>query len=116
VVCATSAPEIILPGSAVRAAMARRPARPLFLIDQALPRDIDPAVAELENVFLYNLDDLARIAEENRAAREAEMLKGRAIAGEKARALWQQVAEQVTAPSSPPASEPARTSASTSVP
>ena len=116
VVCATSAPEIILPGSAVRAAMARRPARPLFLIDQALPRDIDPAVAELENVFLYNLDDLARIAEENRAAREAETLKGRGIAGEKARALWQQLAAQVTAPSSTPASEPARTSASASAP
>jgi glutamyl-tRNA reductase len=96
--------------------MARRPARPLFLIDQALPRDIDPAVAELENVFLYNLDDLARIAEENRAAREAETLKGRAIAGEKARALWQQLAAQVTAPSSTPASEPARTSASASAP
>lgn len=92
VVCATSAPELILTDVAVRGAMARRPARPLFLIDQALPRDIDPAVAELENVYLYNLDDLARIAEENRAAREAETLKGRSIAGEKARALWQQLA------------------------
>jgi glutamyl-tRNA reductase len=73
-------------------------------------------VAELENVFLYNLDDLARIAEENLAAREAETNKGRAIAGEKARALWQQIAAQVTVPGAAPARERARTSADASVP
>ena len=75
--------------------MKRRPARPLFFIDQALPRDVEPAVAELENVFVYNLDDLARIAEANRAAREAELAKGRAIIAEKADALWRHVAPQV---------------------
>jgi glutamyl-tRNA reductase len=95
VVCATSAPDTILPLAAVQAAMHKRPARPLFFVDQALPRDVEPAVAELENVFLYNLDDLAKIAEENRAAREAEITKGRAIITEKADALWRQVAAQV---------------------
>ena len=54
-------------------------------------------MAELENVFLYNLDDLAKIAEENRAAREAEIAKCRAIVVEKAEALWRQVAAQVEA-------------------
>ena len=83
--------------AAVRAAMQRRPARPLFFIDQALPRDVEPAVGEIENVFLYNLDDLAKIAEENRAAREAELVKCRAIVAEKAEALWRQVAPQVEA-------------------
>jgi len=97
VVCATAAPEVVVTLPATRTAMQRRPARPLFLIDQALPRDVEPAVAALENVFLYNLDDLARIAEENRAAREAEVARCRAMAGERAETLWRQVAGQVGA-------------------
>lgn len=97
VVCATSAPDVVMTLAATKTAMHRRPARPLFFIDQALPRDVDPAVANLENVFLYNLDDLAKIAEENRAAREAEISKCRAIVADKAEALWRQVAAQVEA-------------------
>jgi glutamyl-tRNA reductase len=97
VVCATSAPDLVVTFAAAKAAMHRRPARPLFFIDQALPRDVDPAVADIDNVFLYNLDDLARIAEENRAAREAEIAKCRAIVAEKSDALWRQVAPQVEA-------------------
>jgi glutamyl-tRNA reductase len=97
VVCATAAPELVVSLPAARAAMQRRPARPLLFVDQALPRDVDPEVAGLENVFLYNLDDLARIAEENRAAREAEVSRCRAMAGERAETVWRQVAEQVSA-------------------
>ncbi len=95
VVCATSAPDIVVTSPATRAAMQKRPARPLFFIDQALPRDVDPLVGKIDNVFLYNLDDLARIADENRAAREAELVKCRAIVAEKADALWRQVAPQI---------------------
>lgn len=95
VVCATSAPDIVVTEAATRAAMHRRPARPLFFIDQALPRDVAPGVADIQNVFLYNLDDLARIADENRAAREAELAKCRSIVFEKADALWRQVQPQV---------------------
>jgi glutamyl-tRNA reductase len=97
VVCATSAPDIILSADATHAAMRRRPARPLFFIDQALPRDVDPQVSGIENVFLYNLDDLAKIAEENRAAREAELTKCRSMVQEKADALWRQVEAQLSA-------------------
>ncbi|MSU72892.1 MAG: glutamyl-tRNA reductase [Opitutus sp.] len=101
VVCATSAPDLVVSLAATKAAISRRPARPLFFIDQALPRDVEPAVAEIENVFLYNLDDLAKIAEENRAAREAEIVKCRAIMLQKAEALWHYVAPQVAALMSP---------------
>ncbi len=97
VVCATSAPDAVISLAAVEAAMRKRPNRPLFFIDQALPRDVEPGVASLDNVYLYNLDDLAKIAEENRAARAVEMVKARAIVAEKAGALWQQVAAQVAA-------------------
>jgi glutamyl-tRNA reductase len=101
VVCATAAPDPVVAHSTARSAMHKRPARPLFFIDQALPRDVDPAVADIDNVFLYNLDDLAKIAEENRAAREAEIAKCRAIVAEKADALWRQVAPQIDALTSP---------------
>lgn len=97
VVCATSAPDLVISRGAAQMAMQHRPARPLFFIDQALPRDVDPAVARIENIFLYNLDDLAKIAEENRVAREAEITKCRAIVAEKSDALWRQVAAQVEA-------------------
>jgi glutamyl-tRNA reductase len=97
VVCATSAPDIVVTLPATKAAMHKRPAQPLFFIDLALPRDVDAAVSNIDNVFLYNLDDLARIAEENRAAREAEIAKCRAIVTEKSEALWRQVAPQIEA-------------------
>lgn len=97
VVCATSAPGTVVSFAAAAAAMKKRPVRPLFFIDLALPRDVDPSVAELDNVFLYNLDDLAKIAEENRAAREAEIAKCRAILAERAERLWQQIEPQLPA-------------------
>jgi glutamyl-tRNA reductase len=95
VASSTSAPGFVLTTEIIAGAMKRRPARPLFLIDLALPRDIDPAAATLANVFLYNLDDLAAIAEENLAQREAEAAKGRAIVAERTAALWPQVAHSL---------------------
>ncbi len=95
VASSTSAPGLVLPRDLVAAAMKRRAGRPLFLIDLALPRDIDPAAAELPNVFLYNLDDLAKIAEENIAHREAEVARCRAILAERTASLWPQVARNL---------------------
>ncbi|MDQ5980287.1 MAG: glutamyl-tRNA reductase [Verrucomicrobiota bacterium] len=95
VASSTSAPGLVLPRDLVAAAMKRRAGRPLFLIDLALPRDIDPAAAELPNVFLYNLDDLAKIAEENIAHREAEVARCKAILAERTAALWPQVARNL---------------------
>ncbi len=95
VVCSTSAPQAIIARADVQAAMKKRRAQPLFFIDLALPRDVAPDVASLQNVFVYNLDDLARIAAENLAAREAEVSKARAIVREKADALWKQIATHV---------------------
>jgi glutamyl-tRNA reductase len=71
--------------------MKKRHASPLFFIDLALPRDVEASVADISNVFLYNLDDLAKIADENLAAREAEVARATALIREKCAALWQQV-------------------------
>ncbi len=95
VCCATAAPGAILATSAIRAAMRQRRAQPLFLIDLALPRDIEPTAADLEGVYLYNLDDLAKIAEENRLARVAEVDKAEAIIAEKTKHLWHAIQPQV---------------------
>ncbi|MDR2674545.1 MAG: glutamyl-tRNA reductase [Opitutaceae bacterium] len=92
VVCSTAAPGVVITREAVAAAMRARRARPLFFIDLALPRDVEPAVADLENVFLYDLDDLARIAAENRAARAAEVAKAKGLARQKSAQLWEQIA------------------------
>ncbi|PTY03166.1 glutamyl-tRNA reductase [Opitutaceae bacterium EW11] len=91
VVCSTSAPHAVVTTADTSVAMKKRRAQPLFFIDLALPRDVETEVAGIENVFVYNLDDLARIAEENRAAREAEVKKAREILSEKAEALWKQL-------------------------
>jgi glutamyl-tRNA reductase len=93
----TSSPDFILTREMVAAGIKRRPARPLFLIDLALPRDVDPAAAQLANVFLYNLDDLAGIAEGNLAQREAEVAKCRAILAERTSALWPAIAHSLHA-------------------
>ncbi len=97
VASSTSSPDFILTREMVAAGIKRRPARPLFLIDLALPRDVDPAVAQLSNVFLYNLDDLAEIAEGNLAQREAEVAKCRAILAERTAQLWPAVAHSLNA-------------------
>jgi len=92
VVCSTAAPTAVITEGMVRQAMHERPSRPLFLIDLALPRDIEPAVASLPNVFLYNLDDLARLAEENIALRRAEIDRARHLVTGRAAAVWQKIA------------------------
>jgi glutamyl-tRNA reductase len=94
----TSSPDFVLTHDLIAASIKRRPARPLFLIDLALPRDVDPTAAQLANVFLYNLDDLAKIAEENLAQREAEVAKCHAILAERTAALWPQVAHSLNQP------------------
>jgi glutamyl-tRNA reductase len=79
VVTCSAAPHFILDVTKVGAAMQKRPELPLVIIDIAVPRNVEPAVAQINNVFLYNIDDLASISERNRyrrksAVREAESI------------------------------------------
>lgn len=94
VVCSTSAPHTVVAAVDVAATMRRRASRPLFFIDLALPRDVESSVANLPNVFLYNLDDLAAIAAQNRAARAAKVEHARELIATKTAALWRQVESQ----------------------
>lgn len=91
VVGSTAAPEAVVRAADVAASQPRRRAQPQLFLDLALPRDVESEVANLYNVYLYNLDDLAKIAAKNLAAREAEVARARALAAEKAEAVWRQI-------------------------
>jgi glutamyl-tRNA reductase len=87
VVSSTGCPQMILNRDDVASIMPARRHRPLFLIDIAVPRDIDPAVQQLNDVYLYNIDDLDAIVRENVRMREQELAKCQAIVAERAAAL-----------------------------
>ncbi len=73
VIASTRAPHLVLDAPTVAAAMKARRQRPLFLIDIAVPRDIDPEAHRLPDVYLYDIDDLQAVVETNRAQRESEI-------------------------------------------
>ena len=77
VLASSGAPHFILTPDQMRSAMSKRRNRPMFLIDIAVPRNIDPAVNELDSVFLYDIDDLGKVVDDNlrgriETAKEAE--------------------------------------------
>ena len=82
VVTATGASEPVLTRARVDEATGHRRNRPLFVIDIAVPRDVDPEVGQLDQVFLYNIDDLRSIVQENLARRGAELARAEAIVDE----------------------------------
>jgi glutamyl-tRNA reductase len=89
VLCAMNAEAPILTGPQLAEAAATHRSVPLFVIDLAVPRNVEPAAAHLQNVFLYNLDDLAAIANENLKSREAAMEACRQTLTEKAKYVWE---------------------------
>ena len=72
VISATSAPHLILKKEDVQKIIQERRHRPIFLIDIADPRDIDAACNEVDNVYLYNIDDLQSVATANQKERQRE--------------------------------------------
>lgn len=83
VVTCAGAPHYVVDIPSVEAAMKQRPESPLVIIDIAVPRNVTPAVAQINNVLLYNIDDLTIISELNRKQREGGIEKaGEIIAAE----------------------------------
>ena len=87
VISSTSAPHPILDARTLAPLMQKRGSAPLLLIDIAVPRDIDPEVNYLDNVYLYNVDDLQAIADGYLRQRREELTKCESIIREKAQAL-----------------------------
>jgi len=82
VVASLSAEQPVLRREMLARAMAARGNRALLLMDLGLPRNIEAAAAELYNVYVYNVDDLADIVQQNRQARESEIPRAEAIVEE----------------------------------
>jgi glutamyl-tRNA reductase len=79
VISSTASPTPIITYDAVRAALRARKRKPIFMVDIAVPRDIDPQVAKLEDIYLFTIDDLQNVVNENlesrrEAARDANEL------------------------------------------
>ncbi len=74
-ISSSGAEGYVITSAQVAQSMKERPGRPLFMIDIAVPRDIDPAISELDNVFLYDIDDLEGIVESNMEMRRGEAMK-----------------------------------------
>jgi glutamyl-tRNA reductase len=86
-ISSTSSAGFVLEASQVAKLMQIRQRRPLLLIDLAVPRDIDPAVIKVSDVYLFNVDDLQAIAEAHRRQRESEVARCEELIRGKAAAL-----------------------------
>jgi glutamyl-tRNA reductase len=70
VISCTASPGALITKAAAAAALKARRRRPMFMVDLAVPRDIDPGVADLEDIYLFSIDDLQQLIDENRHQRE----------------------------------------------
>jgi len=88
VIGVASAEGFLLGVDALDAAIRERRRRPIFLIDLAVPRCVDPAVNQLDGVYLYDIDDLETVVVDNQGARTREAVKAEAIVETEVDAFW----------------------------
>ena len=96
--CSTASPHVVVSADRVRDGLARRGDRPLCILDIALPRDVDPAVAEMDNVFLYDLDDLRAVVSASVERRQGEVPAAERLIAEEVEKYWQWVAGLAAVP------------------
>jgi glutamyl-tRNA reductase len=87
-ICSTAAPHPVITRAGLRRAMPGGPRKPLCIIDIAIPRDVEPAVADEPNVFLYNIDDLRQIVDQNLDRRRAQLPAAESIILEGVEDYW----------------------------
>jgi glutamyl-tRNA reductase len=98
VLASSGAPHYILTPDTMRAAMAKRRNRPMFLIDIAVPRNIDPAVNKLDGVFLYDIDDLGKVVDTNLQGRVQTAQEAEEIIREEVERMMQRLKTREVAP------------------
>ena len=82
IISSTGSPDFILKKAQLKGVMRKRRNRPLFLIDIAVPRDIDPEINQIANIYVYDIDDLSGVIEDNIEDRQREAVKGERIVDE----------------------------------
>jgi glutamyl-tRNA reductase len=98
VIASSGATEYILRKEDIQRVLAARRNRPIFLIDIAVPRNIDPAVNELDNVFLYDIDDLQEVVNANLRERMKEAGHAEALVAEEVERMMARLKMQEVAP------------------
>ncbi len=98
VICSTGAPHFVIRREHAERMLAARKNRPVFLVDIAVPRDVDPAAGELDNVFLYNIDDLDQVVETNRKLRQQEAARAEEIVQQETQKMLRRLASRHAAP------------------
>jgi glutamyl-tRNA reductase len=86
--CSTASPRPVVTLDRVRPAVDGRRDRPLCILDIAMPRDVEPRVGELDNVFLYDLDDLRTVVNGNIERRRAELPSAEDLIGQEVERFW----------------------------
>ncbi|MCA1826380.1 MAG: glutamyl-tRNA reductase [Myxococcales bacterium] len=97
-ICSTGAAHHVVTRELMARALKARRYRPIFLVDLTLPRNVDPSVNELENVYVYDLDDLERVAAQNRDLRALHVDKAEEIVEEELRAYFARLHERKSMP------------------
>jgi len=98
VISSTGAPGYIVNKELAARALAARRNRPMFFVDIAVPRDIDPQVHELDNTFVYNVDDLQQVVESNKKQREREAVWAEEIVNDEVRKTIRRLASRDLTP------------------
>ena len=97
VLCSTGAPHAVIHRETVQRVIRRRRNRPMFFIDIAIPRDVEPGVQDIGNVYLYNIDDLEHVVTANIQEREREAARAEVLIDEESAAFlrWMETLEVV---------------------
>lgn len=98
VITSSGAPEHILTSEQMKRVVEARRNRPIFLIDIAVPRNVEPSVNEIDNVFLYDIDDLQKVVDRNRGARLAVASEAERIVAEETERMVSRLRVKEVAP------------------
>jgi glutamyl-tRNA reductase len=96
--CSTAAPHAVVTPAHIAPTLAARGDRPLCILDIALPRDVDPAVGRLDNVYLYDLDDLRQVVASTIDHRRGELPSAERVIEEEVESYWSWLAGLATIP------------------
>lgn len=98
VISSTGAPHFVVAREQVERVLHARRQRPMFFVDIAVPRDIDPAVNDLDNAFVYDIDDLEQVVDANKKQREREAVWAEQIVREEVQKMMKRLASREVAP------------------